>query len=39
LAGTSDIARRSFAVLSAHDLDDAIAWWKPGATGRRVGAP
>jgi ketosteroid isomerase-like protein len=28
---TSDIARRYFAALAAHDLDEATACWKPGA--------
>jgi hypothetical protein len=38
LASTSDIAKRYFAALTAHDLDDAIACWKPGALDRLVGA-
>jgi glyoxylase-like metal-dependent hydrolase (beta-lactamase superfamily II)/predicted ester cyclase len=37
LASTSDIAKRYFAALSAHDLDDATACWKPGSIDRLVG--
>ena len=37
LASTSDIAKRYFAALSAHDLDAAAACWKPGAIDRFVG--
>jgi hydroxyacylglutathione hydrolase len=35
---TSDIAKRYFAALAAHDLDEATACWKPGAIDRFVGA-
>ncbi|MGZ4169305.1 MAG: ester cyclase [Solirubrobacteraceae bacterium] len=38
MASTSDIAKRYFAALSAHDLDAATACWKPGAVDRLVGA-
>jgi hypothetical protein len=38
LASTSDIAKRYFAALAAHDLDDATACWKPGSIDRLVGA-
>jgi glyoxylase-like metal-dependent hydrolase (beta-lactamase superfamily II)/predicted ester cyclase len=38
LASTSDIAKRYFAALAAHDLDEATACWKPGAVDRLVGA-
>jgi predicted ester cyclase len=37
LASTSDIAKRYFAALSAHDLDVAVACWKPGSIDRFVG--
>ncbi len=35
---TSDIAKRYFAALAAHDLDAAAACWKPGSIDRFVGA-
>jgi glyoxylase-like metal-dependent hydrolase (beta-lactamase superfamily II)/predicted ester cyclase len=38
LATTSEIAKRYFAALSAHDLDDATACWRAGAIDRLVGA-
>lgn len=38
MASTSDIAKRYFAALSAHDLDAAVAIWEPGAIDRMVGA-
>src|SRR6185312_506431 len=38
LTSTSDIAKRYFAALSAHDLDEATACWKPGSIDRLVGA-
>jgi len=38
LASTSDIAKRYFAALAAHDLDGATACWKPGSVDRLVGA-
>jgi glyoxylase-like metal-dependent hydrolase (beta-lactamase superfamily II)/predicted ester cyclase len=34
---TSDVARRYFEALAAHDLDAALACWAPGATDRFVG--
>jgi glyoxylase-like metal-dependent hydrolase (beta-lactamase superfamily II)/predicted ester cyclase len=37
LASTSDIAKRYFAALAAHDLDAATACWQPGAIDRLVG--
>lgn len=37
MASTSDIARRYFAALDAHDLDAALALWEPGAIDRLVG--
>ena len=37
MASTSDIAKRYFVALAAHDLDDATACWKPGAIDRLVG--
>jgi len=37
MASTSDIARRYFTALSAHDLDTATACWVPGAVDRFVG--
>jgi glyoxylase-like metal-dependent hydrolase (beta-lactamase superfamily II)/predicted ester cyclase len=37
VASTSDIARRYFAALSDHDLDQATACWKPGSIDRLVG--
>jgi glyoxylase-like metal-dependent hydrolase (beta-lactamase superfamily II)/predicted ester cyclase len=38
LATTSEIAKRYFAALSAHDLDEATACWRTGAVDRLVGA-
>ncbi len=38
MVSTSDIARRYFAALAAHDLDAATCCWKPGAIDRLVGA-
>jgi glyoxylase-like metal-dependent hydrolase (beta-lactamase superfamily II)/predicted ester cyclase len=35
---TTDVAKRYFAAISAHDLDAATACWKPGAIDRFVGA-
>ena len=35
---TSEIAKRYFAALAAHDLDAATACWRPGAIDRLVGA-
>jgi glyoxylase-like metal-dependent hydrolase (beta-lactamase superfamily II)/predicted ester cyclase len=37
LASTSDIAKRYFTALTAHDLNAAVACWKPGAIDRLVG--
>ncbi|HTU95613.1 MAG TPA: nuclear transport factor 2 family protein [Solirubrobacteraceae bacterium] len=37
MASTADIAKRYFAALSAHDLDAAVALWKPGSIDRFVG--
>jgi glyoxylase-like metal-dependent hydrolase (beta-lactamase superfamily II)/predicted ester cyclase len=37
MASTSDIAKRYFAALNAHDLDAAVALWQPGAIDRFVG--
>ncbi len=34
MSSTSDIARRHFAALGAHDLDRALALWRAGATSR-----
>jgi steroid delta-isomerase-like uncharacterized protein len=34
---TSEVARRYFAALDAHDLDAAVACWVPGAVDRLVG--
>jgi steroid delta-isomerase-like uncharacterized protein len=34
---TSEVARRYFAALNAHDLDGAAACWQPGAIDRFVG--
>jgi glyoxylase-like metal-dependent hydrolase (beta-lactamase superfamily II)/predicted ester cyclase len=36
MASTSEIAKRYFAALSAHDLDTAVACWAPGGRGRFV---
>jgi hydroxyacylglutathione hydrolase len=38
MASTSEIAKRYFGALSAHDLDEAVACWQPGAIDRFVGA-
>ena len=38
MATTAEIARAYFAALAAHDLDAAVACWKPGAIDRMVGA-
>ena len=38
MATTSEIAKRYFAALSAHDLDAAVACWHPGGVDRFVGA-
>src|SRR6202022_3304913 len=37
MASSSDIAKRYFDALSAHDLDAAVACWQPGAVDRFVG--
>jgi glyoxylase-like metal-dependent hydrolase (beta-lactamase superfamily II)/predicted ester cyclase len=37
MASTSDIAKRYFAALNAHDLDAAVELWEPGAIDRLVG--
>src|SRR5438270_8692819 len=37
MATATDIAKRYFAALSAHDLDAAVALWHPGAVDRFVG--
>ena len=37
MASTSDIAKHYFAALSGHDLDAAVACWKPGSIDRFVG--
>ena len=34
---TSEVARRYFAALDAHDVDSAAACWQPGAIDRLVG--
>jgi glyoxylase-like metal-dependent hydrolase (beta-lactamase superfamily II)/predicted ester cyclase len=34
---TSEVAKRYFAALAAHDLDAATACWRPGAVDRLVG--
>ncbi|MGH2871594.1 MAG: nuclear transport factor 2 family protein, partial [Solirubrobacteraceae bacterium] len=39
MASTSEIARRYFDALAAHDLDAAVACWRPGAVDRLVGGP
>lgn len=38
MATTSEIAKRYFEALAAHDLDEATACWRPGAVDRLVGA-
>ena len=37
MATTSEIARRYFEALTAHDLDAAVAYWAPGGIDRFVG--
>jgi hydroxyacylglutathione hydrolase len=37
MATTSEIAKRYFAALSAHDLEAAVACWRPGSIDRFVG--
>jgi glyoxylase-like metal-dependent hydrolase (beta-lactamase superfamily II)/predicted ester cyclase len=37
MASTSEIAKRYFDAISAHDLDAAVACWRPGAIDRFVG--
>jgi glyoxylase-like metal-dependent hydrolase (beta-lactamase superfamily II) len=37
MASTSEVARRYFAALGAHDLDAALDCWAPGAIDRFVG--
>jgi hydroxyacylglutathione hydrolase len=37
VASTSEIARAYFDALASHDLDAAIALWKPGAVDRLIG--
>ncbi|MGH2855895.1 MAG: ester cyclase, partial [Solirubrobacteraceae bacterium] len=37
MASASEIARRYFAALAAHDLDAAVSCWKPSAIDRLVG--
>ncbi len=37
MASTSDIAKRYFEALGAHDLDAAVACWTPGGIDRLVG--
>jgi hydroxyacylglutathione hydrolase len=38
MATTTEIAKRYFTALAAHDLDAAVACWRPGAVDRLVGA-
>lgn len=38
MATTSEIARRYFTALADHDLDAAVACWKPGGIDRFVGS-
>jgi glyoxylase-like metal-dependent hydrolase (beta-lactamase superfamily II)/predicted ester cyclase len=38
MATTSEIAKRYFAALADHDLDAALACWRPGGIDRMVGA-
>ncbi len=38
MATTSEIAKRYFTALSEHDLDGAVACWRPGGIDRMVGA-
>jgi len=38
MPSTADTARRYFAALADHDLDAAVACWRPGAIDRFVGA-
>ena len=37
MASTAEIARAYFSAQSAHDLDAAVALWKPGAVDRLIG--
>ncbi len=37
MATTSEITKQYFAALSDHDLDAAVACWRPGSTDRMVG--
>jgi len=37
MASTADIAKRYFGALASHDLDAAVACWKPGSIDRLVG--
>jgi glyoxylase-like metal-dependent hydrolase (beta-lactamase superfamily II)/predicted ester cyclase len=37
MASTTEVAKRYFAALAAHDLDQAVACWAPGAIDRFVG--
>lgn len=37
MASTSEIAKRYFACLDAHELDAAMAHWAPGGVGRLLG--
>jgi hydroxyacylglutathione hydrolase len=37
MSSTTEVARRYFQALDAHDLDSAIALWRPGALDRFVG--
>ncbi len=37
MASTTDVAKRYFAALNAHDLDAALECWRPGAIDRFVG--
>ncbi|HWD64927.1 MAG TPA: ester cyclase [Solirubrobacteraceae bacterium] len=39
MASSTEIAKRYFAALNAHDLDAAAATWKPGGLDRIVGQP
>lgn len=37
MASATEIAKRYFAALGAHDLDAAMGFWAPGGTGRLLG--
>lgn len=37
MASTTDVAKRYFEALAAHDLDAAVACWEPGGVDRLVG--